>query len=124
MSDEMTHGGTPPRRARTWPALLLCLILAAGLGILSQRILGFKMGGLLVSIFIGFIGAVLGRELVYWFHLPTWGIELHIAGRSFPVIWCTIGGLLANTGRNSAPEIPHLHVHIFGGRPLGPMLSR
>jgi len=32
--------------------------------------------------------------------------------------------LLANTGRNSGPEIPHLHVHIFGGRPLGPMLSR
>jgi diadenosine tetraphosphate (Ap4A) HIT family hydrolase len=32
--------------------------------------------------------------------------------------------LLANTGRNSAPEIPHLHVHLFGGRPLGPMLSR
>ena len=32
--------------------------------------------------------------------------------------------ILANVGRNSAPEIPHLHVHIFGGRPLGPMLSR
>ena len=32
--------------------------------------------------------------------------------------------ILANTGRNSAPKIPHLHVHIFGGRPLGPMLSR
>jgi diadenosine tetraphosphate (Ap4A) HIT family hydrolase len=32
--------------------------------------------------------------------------------------------LLANTGRNSGPEIPHLHVHIFGGRPLGPMLTR
>ena len=31
--------------------------------------------------------------------------------------------LLANTGRNSGPEIPHLHVHIFGGRPLGPMLA-
>ena len=31
--------------------------------------------------------------------------------------------LLANTGRNSGPEIPHLHVHIFGGRPLGPMLT-
>lgn len=28
MSDEMTHGGTPPRRARTWPALLLCLMSA------------------------------------------------------------------------------------------------
>src|SRR4051794_9608123 len=30
--------------------------------------------------------------------------------------------LLANTGLNSGQEVPHLHVHIFGGRPLGPML--
>jgi uncharacterized membrane protein YeaQ/YmgE (transglycosylase-associated protein family) len=75
-------------------SLLLCLILAAGLGILSQRILGFKMGGLLVSIFIGFIGALLGREMVRWFHLPEW-IYLTVDGRSFPVIWCTIGALIA-----------------------------
>jgi histidine triad (HIT) family protein len=32
--------------------------------------------------------------------------------------------LLANTGLNSHQEVPHLHVHIFGGRPLGPMLAR
>jgi len=32
--------------------------------------------------------------------------------------------LLANVGRASGQEVPHLHVHIFGGRPLGPMLSR
>src|SRR5687767_519801 len=32
--------------------------------------------------------------------------------------------LLANTGMNSGQEVPHLHVHIFGGRGLGPMLSR
>ena len=32
--------------------------------------------------------------------------------------------LLANTGLNSHQEIPHLHVHLFGGRPLGPMLAR
>lgn len=32
--------------------------------------------------------------------------------------------LLANTGPNSGQEVPHLHVHIFGGRPLGPMLAR
>lgn len=30
--------------------------------------------------------------------------------------------LLANTGTNSLQEVPHLHVHIFAGRPLGPML--
>jgi diadenosine tetraphosphate (Ap4A) HIT family hydrolase len=32
--------------------------------------------------------------------------------------------LLANTGLNSGQEVPHLHAHIFGGRPLGPMLAR
>ena len=32
--------------------------------------------------------------------------------------------LLANTGVNSGQEVPHLHVHVFGGRPLGPMLAR
>ena len=32
--------------------------------------------------------------------------------------------LLANVGMNSGQEVPHLHVHIFGGRPLGPMLAR
>ena len=32
--------------------------------------------------------------------------------------------LLANIGLNGHQEVPHLHVHIFGGRPLGPMLAR
>jgi histidine triad (HIT) family protein len=32
--------------------------------------------------------------------------------------------LLANAGINSGQEVPHLHVHLFGGRPLGPMLAR
>jgi diadenosine tetraphosphate (Ap4A) HIT family hydrolase len=31
---------------------------------------------------------------------------------------------LANMGEDSGQEVPHFHVHIFGGRPLGPMLSR
>jgi diadenosine tetraphosphate (Ap4A) HIT family hydrolase len=30
--------------------------------------------------------------------------------------------ILANSGANSHQEVPHFHVHIFGGRPLGPML--
>jgi len=31
--------------------------------------------------------------------------------------------LLVNLGADSGQEVPHLHVHIFGGRPLGRMLS-
>ncbi|HYG29475.1 MAG TPA: histidine triad nucleotide-binding protein [Allosphingosinicella sp.] len=32
--------------------------------------------------------------------------------------------LLANVGSDAGQEVPHLHVHLFGGRPLGPMLAR
>jgi diadenosine tetraphosphate (Ap4A) HIT family hydrolase len=32
--------------------------------------------------------------------------------------------LLANVGSAGGQEVPHLHVHIFGGRGLGPMLAR
>lgn len=32
--------------------------------------------------------------------------------------------LLANTGKRAGQEVPHLHVHVFGGAPLGPMLAR
>jgi diadenosine tetraphosphate (Ap4A) HIT family hydrolase len=32
--------------------------------------------------------------------------------------------LLANTGKRAGQEVPHLHVHLFGGQPLGPMLAR
>lgn len=32
--------------------------------------------------------------------------------------------LLANIGQHGNQEVPHLHVHVFGGRPFGPMLPR
>jgi diadenosine tetraphosphate (Ap4A) HIT family hydrolase len=32
--------------------------------------------------------------------------------------------VLANVGLSSGQEIPHLHLHIFAGGPLGPMLAR
>ncbi|MGL6043543.1 MAG: histidine triad nucleotide-binding protein [Sandaracinobacteroides sp.] len=32
--------------------------------------------------------------------------------------------ILANAGPDSHQEVPHFHVHIFAGRPLGPMLAR
>ncbi|WP_242098070.1 MULTISPECIES: histidine triad nucleotide-binding protein [unclassified Sphingomonas] len=32
--------------------------------------------------------------------------------------------LLANTGPHAGQEVPHLHVHLFGGAALGPMLAR
>ena len=31
--------------------------------------------------------------------------------------------LLANIGAHGGQEVPHLHIHIVGGEPLGPMIS-
>jgi diadenosine tetraphosphate (Ap4A) HIT family hydrolase len=31
--------------------------------------------------------------------------------------------VLANMGAHGHQEVPHFHMHIFGGRPLGPMLA-
>lgn len=32
--------------------------------------------------------------------------------------------LLANVGAHGGQEVPHLHVHLFGGEPLGPMIAK
>lgn len=32
--------------------------------------------------------------------------------------------IIANTGADGGQEVPHLHVHLFGGRRLGRMLAR
>ena len=31
---------------------------------------------------------------------------------------------LVNSGLEGGQEVPHLHYHIFGGKPLGPMLAK
>lgn len=32
--------------------------------------------------------------------------------------------LMANIGQHGGQEVAHLHVHLFGGQPLGPMILR
>jgi histidine triad (HIT) family protein len=32
--------------------------------------------------------------------------------------------MISNAGENGVQEVPHLHVHILGGRPLGRMLEK
>jgi len=32
--------------------------------------------------------------------------------------------LLINNGENAHQEVPHLHIHLLGGRPLGPILVK
>ena len=73
---------------------LLILLLVAGVcGALGQAISGFSRGGCLVSIALGFIGAILGMWLSRQLGLPELLI-LPVGGRSFPVVWSIIGAAL------------------------------
>ncbi|MDQ1557371.1 MAG: hypothetical protein QOD32_431 [Pyrinomonadaceae bacterium] len=73
---------------------LLILLLVAGVcGALGQAISGFSRGGCLVSIALGFIGAILGMWLARQLGLPEI-LMLPVGGRSFPVVWSIIGSAL------------------------------
>ena len=73
---------------------LLILLVVAGLcGALGQAISGFSRGGCLVSIALGFIGAVIGMWLARQFHLPEL-FALNIGGTKFPIVWSIIGATI------------------------------
>ena len=69
---------------------------------------------------------------VSWDDFSARGSDIEIAGfvRAVGTVARDLGlvapgyRLLANTGLNSGQEVPHLHVHVFGGRAMGPMLAR
>jgi len=73
--------------------LLVLLLIAGVCGALGQAIGGYTHGGCLVSIALGFIGALLGRWLAGALNLPEL-FALNVAGMHFPVIWSIIGAAL------------------------------
>lgn len=73
--------------------LVVLLLIAGVCGALGQAISGFSRGGCLVSIAIGFIGALLGMWLAGRLGLPEI-FPVHIGTTSFPVIWSIIGSAL------------------------------
>lgn len=73
---------------------ILILLLVAGLcGSLGQAISGYSRGGCLVSIALGFIGAIIGMWLARSLKLPEL-FAVNIGGTSFPIIWSIIGAAL------------------------------
>lgn len=73
---------------------LLILLLVAGIcGALGQAIAGYSRGGCLVSIALGFIGALLGMWLARMMGLPEL-IPVNIGGTNFPIVWSIIGSAL------------------------------
>lgn len=70
--------------------LLLLLLVAGLIGSIGQAIAGFERGGCLVSIGVGFIGALLGAWLGRQLGAGDLFV-LEVGGTSFPVVWSIIG---------------------------------
>jgi uncharacterized membrane protein YeaQ/YmgE (transglycosylase-associated protein family) len=73
---------------------LIILLVVAGLcGALGQAIGGYSRGGCLVSIALGFIGALIGLWIARRLALPEL-FALRIGTTTFPIIWSIIGSAL------------------------------
>ncbi|HEX8845230.1 MAG TPA: hypothetical protein VF791_11330 [Pyrinomonadaceae bacterium] len=73
---------------------ILILLLVAGVcGSLGQAISGFSRGGCLVSIALGFIGAIIGVALSRWLHWPEL-LLIEIGNTKFPIVWSIIGATI------------------------------
>jgi uncharacterized membrane protein YeaQ/YmgE (transglycosylase-associated protein family) len=72
---------------------LILLLIAAICGAVGQSLAGYDLGGCLVSIVVGFIGAYLGVWIASKMELPMI-FEINIEGKPFPVIWAVIGSAI------------------------------
>jgi len=72
---------------------LVLLAIAAICGAIGQSLAGYSLGGCLVSIIVGFIGAYLGMWIAGKMGLPEL-FAINIQGKSFPIVWSVIGSAL------------------------------
>lgn len=73
---------------------LIILLVVAGLcGSIARGLAGSTRGGCLVSIALGFIGALIGSKLALSLGLPEI-FAISLGGRDYPVVWSIIGASL------------------------------
>jgi uncharacterized membrane protein YeaQ/YmgE (transglycosylase-associated protein family) len=70
---------------------LLILLLIAGIcGAVGKAIVGWYPGGFLVSIGVGFVGALVGTWLARLANLPEI-FAIRIGATTFPIVWSILG---------------------------------
>jgi uncharacterized membrane protein YeaQ/YmgE (transglycosylase-associated protein family) len=69
------------------------LIVAGICGGIAQSVVGYSHRGCLVSILLGFVGALLGTWIARQMNLPEL-LTITFGNESYPVIWSIIGASL------------------------------
>ena len=77
----------------TLPGLLVLIVIAAICGAVGKALAGGAPGGLIGSIALGFIGALLGPWVARQLGLGE-PFVLRISGETFPILWSIVGAAL------------------------------
>jgi uncharacterized membrane protein YeaQ/YmgE (transglycosylase-associated protein family) len=77
----------------TLPALIVLIVIAAICGAVGKAIAGGSRGGLVVSIALGFIGALVGPWVARALNLSE-PLVVRVGGQGFPIVWSIIGAAL------------------------------
>lgn len=77
----------------TLPGLIVLIVIAAICGAVGKTLAGGSQGGLVVSVALGFIGALLGPWVARALNLSE-PLVVHVGGRPFPIVWSIIGAAL------------------------------
>jgi uncharacterized membrane protein YeaQ/YmgE (transglycosylase-associated protein family) len=72
---------------------LILLIVAGICGGVAQALVGFSRGGCLVSIAVGFVGALLGIWIQRGLGAPEI-LNLRVGDTEFPIVWSIIGSVI------------------------------
>jgi uncharacterized membrane protein YeaQ/YmgE (transglycosylase-associated protein family) len=75
------------------PGLIVLVVIAAICGAVGKALAGGVRGGLIVSIALGLIGALVGPWVAQQLGLSE-PFVLHLSGQSFPIVWSIIGAAL------------------------------
>lgn len=73
--------------------LIILLLVAGACGAVARSLAGHKQGGFLVSIGVGFVGAMIGRWMAASVDLPDF-FRITIGDAEIPIGWTIIGSAL------------------------------
>jgi len=73
--------------------ILISLIIAGIAGSIARSLSGFSRGGCIISIVVGFIGAMIGSWLARELQLPD-PFMIVIRGTSYNILWTIIGAVI------------------------------
>jgi len=77
----------------TLAEILILLAIAGICGAVAQAVVGYTNGGFLVSVVLGFIGALVGPMAADSFNLPRMFV-LQVGDQRFPLVWSVIGAVV------------------------------